>query len=67
MEGKFYTYPSDIWSIGIAVYEMVSGTHPYPEVSNPLILHEMIKNQPSPSLFGVHGISNDLADFVQRW
>lgn len=29
MEGKEYSYPSDIWSLGIVVYECVSGVFPY--------------------------------------
>lgn len=29
MEGREYSYPSDIWSLGIVVYECVSGVFPY--------------------------------------
>lgn len=41
MEGKYYTFASDIWSIGMVVYEMATGIHPYPE-NNPLELIEFI-------------------------
>lgn len=30
MDGKYYTFSSDIWSIGMVVYEMATGCHPYP-------------------------------------
>eukprot|EP00347_Sterkiella_histriomuscorum_P014146 403361988 len=66
IEGENYTFPSDIWSIGVAVYEMAIGRHPYPEATNPYALHEMMRTQPPPSLAGIHGISLELADFVSR-
>ena len=44
MDGKYYTFSSDIWSIGMVVYEMTTGRHPYPETSNPLELHECIRS-----------------------
>lgn len=67
MDGKYYTYPSDIWSIGMVVYEMTTGRHPYPETSNPLELHEIIRTSPSPTLAGTPGLQPDIIDFVSRW
>ena len=67
MDSKFYTFPSDIWSIGMTVFEMILGRYAYTEINNFIILHEMILNQPSPTLAGIHGLSNDLVDFVNRW
>jgi len=64
MEGEFYTYPSDIWSIGMVVYEMATGRHPYPETSNPLELHECIRSSPSPTLDGVASLGPEIKDFV---
>lgn len=29
MEGKKYSFPSDIWSLGIVVYECITGVFPY--------------------------------------
>jgi len=43
LEGLDYSYPSDIWSLGIVVYEMTIGTHPYPKTDNPLEIHGHIK------------------------
>jgi len=46
---------------------MALGQHPYPETSLHYALYEMMMNQPSPSLAGVHGISPEMADFVNKW
>jgi serine/threonine protein kinase len=67
MDDKFYDYSSDIWSIGMVVYEMATGKHPYPETSNPLELHECMKTSPSPTLAGYPNLSPEIVDFVSRW
>lgn len=67
MDGKYYTFSSDIWSIGMVVYEMAAGRHAYPENSNPLELCERIRYLPSPSLVGIPNLSNEITDFVSRW
>jgi serine/threonine protein kinase len=41
MDGKTYSYSSDIWSVGMVVYEMATGMHPYPD-NNPLELYQYI-------------------------
>ena len=30
LESKEYSYPSEIWSFGVVIYEMAEGQHPYP-------------------------------------
>ena len=51
----------------MVVYEMCTGKHPYPETTNPLELHELIKAMPSPSLEGIPNLSQEIVDFVFRW
>lgn len=67
MEGGSYTYASDLWSVGVTVFEMVTGGHPYPDTNNPIMLFEMIRSHPSPTLAGVPGISHEIIDFVNIW
>jgi len=51
----------------MTVYEMALGRHPYTEVSNPLILCEMIRSDTPPTLVGIPGVSHELVDFVAKW
>lgn len=67
MEGGQYNFSSDIWSVGVTVYEMVTGHHPYPVSNNPILLFEMIRSQPPPTLAGLPGVSHEIVDFANRW
>jgi serine/threonine protein kinase len=67
MDGKAYTFSSDIWSIGMVVYEMATGHHPYNETQNFVELSEMIRTTPAPSLEGIKGLSPLIVNFVSRW
>ena len=43
LEGEEYSFPSDIGSIGMILYEMVVGHSPYPITDKPILLCEYMR------------------------
>jgi serine/threonine protein kinase len=66
LEENLYSFPSDIWGLGIIIYEMVTGNNPYPPTDKPIILNELMRNQNAPDLDHVPNISEQLKDFIKR-
>lgn len=67
MQGLEYEYSSDLWSLGLILYEMATGKYPYPlnlsfiEVIQNIILSD------SPKLPEQDSYSPELHDFLRIW
>eukprot|EP00955_Chlamydomonas_euryale_P085106 364053-Chlamydomonas_euryale.AAC.4 len=46
VRGSGYDWRADIWSLGCTVIEMLSGTHPWPGIENPLAALNAIASSP---------------------
>ena len=57
LEGDEYSFSSDIWALGMVVYELAVGQSPYPLTDKPIILSETMRKMDAPNLDNLPGIS----------
>ena len=66
LEGQGYSFPSDIWALGMIIYELVVGRSPYPLTDKAIILSENMRKMDAPSFDGFPGVSVALKDFIKK-
>ena len=66
MEGEKYSAKGDVWSLGLVIVEMMTGSFPYPETRGFLEMLEQIKDNESPNVPDNGLFSRDLQDFILR-
>jgi len=69
MIGLDYSFASDIWSLGLIVYELATGFFPYQsQLNNPILLINKILNDPEPNLDDEenNNYSPELKNFITR-
>ena len=62
---KHYSFPVDIWSLGIMILEMLDGSPPYLK-EPPLKALYIIAQNGKPTVEKRDQISSELADFIDR-
>jgi serine/threonine protein kinase len=65
ISGKEYGYPSDIWSVGLVVYELANGKNPYEKGNDILMQIVNIVDGEEPSM-NPSNFSKELCDFVSK-
>ncbi len=64
MEGEKYSAKGDIWSLGLVLVEMMTGSFPYPETKGFLEMLEQIKDNDSPNVPDNGLYSAELMHFI---
>ncbi len=49
LEGKIVDTRSDIFSLGIILYQMITGLHPFPGDSAPAVMSSILRDTPTPA------------------
>ena len=63
--GKDYSFSSDLWSLGMVIFETASGRFPFPSLASFPVLFDFLCNLPEPRLDS-SVFSPDLCDFVYK-
>jgi len=64
MEGEKYSFEGDIWSLGIVLVELMTGSYPYTESKGFLEMLEQIKYEDSPNVPNNGLFSDELRNLV---
>jgi len=67
IEKNNYSFPGDIWSVGLLLVEMLRGFYPYPSTRTIIEVLENLRNLPPPSLPRNGLYSPEVCDFVDSW
>lgn len=66
MNSEDYSYPSDIWSLGLILYELATGQYAYSECKTFLEMRETILSIDTPKLPDDGTFSEEMIDFVDK-
>lgn len=64
--GKPYSFPADVWALGICLVEFATGRYPYDSFKSHWELLDAMVSQPLPHLAEDGGWSEDFRDFVNK-
>lgn len=67
MQGLEYNYSSDLWSLGLILYELSTGKYPYPLNGGYIEIIQNIVTSNSPLLPENQEYSKEYKDFLALW
>ncbi|MFP6684603.1 MAG: serine/threonine-protein kinase, partial [Polyangiaceae bacterium] len=56
----------DVWALGLIVYELTSGRHPFEDCDNPALVRAVIGSKPVPPMEGSDALPRPLVDLIER-
>ncbi len=66
IEAKQYNHTSDIWSFGLIILELATGTYPYKNATFVELL-QLVVNEPSPEIPNDDNYSEEFKSFIKKW
>ena len=66
--GSTYDARADVWALGLTLFELATGSYPYPTMKTDILLIDHILSNPAPQLIPIPGQRSELiTDFINRW